>query len=397
MTSPQSMKWTTSQGASLTLDANIDLSYIWRNQYTLSVGLFQENIPTGNNKRVFKVDLLSSTNQVLHSRNIYMHKGGWNILCSELEISGTHSISKVRITQTAGSAGNIYIDNFLIYALQNSRHSIGSSGVEKEKLWLEDEVNYPTTALTQQEKDAFLTIAERVIPLPSKVSSISNSVMDNYRAIHARYNIETNGVYANGVNPPCYYSRSYNKLDQETVNTIQYLNNQELCKQMENMGKAWYQTNNAAQKEELGTMITDIVRLATTYGGMPNAWYNGRGFAEGVYYAKELLEENGLIDKATELIILQYDLDLILYGEHRWEFAQEHSDVGPEFFWAASADDLNTASKSTILGVLAGADNAEKARNIRRLTSWLDNIALNYSPSTDGTLKPDGSWFHHWG
>ncbi len=398
MTSPQSMLWTSAMGASLTLDANIILPYVWPHQYMLTVGLFQEDIPTGNDQRIFKIECLSNSDVVLCTRIIYLRKGGWNILSSDIVESRSIAVAKVRITQTAGTPGNIFVDNFMIHAQQNSTQGVATKGIESEKLAIENKDNYPTKELTQEEKDAFLSIAERVIPLPSKTASISIETMDGFRLVYKRYNITIKGKYANGVNP-LYYYRSLDKLDQESNPTLQYRQNANLCQQIKEMGKAWYQTNDTSQKAELGKMVSELVRLATTYGGMPNAWYNGSGFAAGVYYAKELLEQEGLLAEVTDQLIQQYSVAEILYREHRWDLLLDEGKDGSNAagFWKTTCDDLNTASLSTMLCVLVGADNPEKARNLYRMKSWLDNIALTYAPTTEGALKPDGSWFHHWG
>ncbi|WOO42001.1 chondroitinase family polysaccharide lyase [Rubellicoccus peritrichatus] len=396
MTSPQSLKWTSSVGSFLSFDAGVSLSYEWRVIYYLTLGLFQEDSPTGSNKRAFQIDLISADGVVRQTRQMYLHKSGWNILCSELDDLRNYPVDKVRITQTAGQPGDVFLDNFMIYASQRTIVGVATSGIERETQWLENAADYPVTPLTEEEKNAFSTIAERVITYPKKVSNISSSKMNEFRALHSYYKIQTNGDYANGVNP-LYYYRGLDKLDAESNPTLQYRKNNELCDRLEDLGKAWYQTNDIGQKAELGDMITDIIRLSITYGGIPNPWYNGRGFVEGVYYTRELLESEGLLDRVAGQIFLQYKVDRILYNNHSWDNPLAQTEGKPEFFWQATADDLNTAAKSTMLSILIAPDSPEKARNLRRTKSWLENVALAFSPHTSGTLKPDGSWYHHWG
>ncbi|WP_077342274.1 chondroitinase family polysaccharide lyase [Pseudocolwellia agarivorans] len=398
MSAPQSMRWNTSQGASLTLNVNINLKKSWPTHYYLTAGVFQADIPTGKNKRAFKIELLSANNSVIASRNIYMHRGGWNILCSNLKFSSNQTVDKIKITQIQGTSGAVLLDNVMISAFQNSNDVFMSNGtveVENPELTMDKAKNYPATTLTKAQKKAFLTIAEKVIPFPKKVSKISIPKLKEYIALHAFYNIKTKGDYASGVNP-LYYWRSVTKKESDPF--IHYTQNQLLCKKMKEIGKAWYQTRDKKQKAVLARIITDFVRLAVTFGDMPNPWYNGRGFADGVYYAKDLLEEAGLLDRITTLIMQQYGVDQVLFNEQRWDnplaLKGKH---GPEFFWQGTADHLNTTSKSMILSILTAADTSEKARNLTRFKSWMDNIVLSYSPSVEGTLKPDGSWYHHWG
>ena len=73
-----------------------------------------------------------------------------------------------KIAQVAGASGDIYLNNFMIYASQNASLGAETRGIEDEKLAIENMDDYPTASLTQEEQDAFLTIAERVIPLPNK-------------------------------------------------------------------------------------------------------------------------------------------------------------------------------------------------------------------------------------
>lgn len=399
MTQPQSLMWDTLPGASLTFDADVAFPKMDQNYYYLTVGIFQEDIPSGADKRAFCVELLSAADEVITARNIYMHRGGWNMLCSNLEFSSSQTVGKVRITQTGGAAGTVLLDNLMINSFRHNSPifmSVGSVEVDLSEASIDQAENYPVSALTDEERDAFQAIANRVIPLPNKVSSISSSQMNTYRAFHAQYHVVTHGEYASGMNP-LYYWRSV--VSEVTDISLVYKQNESMCSMLKQMGAAWYQTRDAAQKEELGNMVVDLVRLATTFGGMPNAWYNGRGFADGVYYARELLEQEGLLDRATTLIMQQYGVDKVLFNEHRWDnpVAVASDGKGPEFFWQATADHLNTTSRSMVLSILTGADTSEKARNLYRLKSWMDQIALTYSPNNGGTLKPDGSWFHHWG
>ncbi|GAL82080.1 hypothetical protein JCM19274_2791 [Algibacter lectus] len=400
MSSPQSMKWNTSKGASLLFNANVTLEKSWPNNYYLTLGMFQEDVPKRDDKRVFKVELLSVTGDVIISRDINMHRGGWNILCSDLKLPSTVTVDKVRITQISGVSGAVLLDNFMISAFQNNNiifMANGTAEIGNAELTMDKANNYPETVLTEDEKQAFLSIAEKVIPLPEKINQISSEKLQEYKEFHDFYNIVSHGEYASGKNP-LYYWRS---VTSEVTNLfIHYVQNEKLCKKLKEIGKAWYQTEDAIQKKELSIIMTDLIRLAVTFGDMPNPWYNGRGFAEGgVYYAKDLLQEAGLLDRVTTLIMQQYGVDLVLFNDQKWDnpLGGLKGPLGPEFFWQATADHLNTTSKSMILSVLVGANTPEKARNLKRFKSWLDNIALTYSPGVDGTLKPDGSWFHHWG
>lgn len=424
MTAPQSLRWESKVGATLNFNAPVKLVKTKRYLYYFTFGLFQENFAADKSIRTFSVVLKDQSGKTVIEKALYLHRCGWNIVSIQVPVSNTLSISAVEIKQTAGAEGAVFVDNLMLYnGYMQGIHA--SPNIFNEKMI--DKGSYPAKAtLTPEETKGFKEVNDRIIylqnpqvfkyeelqscdknsiPKSAKLSSVPSKTMDKFRAVYESYNIQQQGKYANGENP-LYYTRKLQGYDSQEAspNDFMYEKNTRLCLAMREMGMTWCRLSDSKERTELGKMICNLVRLSYTYGSLPSAWYNGRGFADGIFFARNLLEKEGLIDDITEQLMQQYGVDRVLYDEHSLltplksgEAPAFSGPTTPEFYWHSTADDLNTGSLSMISIIAMSPDSPEKARNFYRLKSWLDIITLNYAPNTMGTLKPDGSWFHHWG
>ncbi len=424
MTAPQALRWESKVGATLQFKAPVKLQKTLRNAYYFSVGIFQEKLPDDKSTRTFSLIMKDAGGKVIMDKTIYLHRCGWNIACVQVPVSNSLAIDVIEIKQTAGAVSTLFIDNLMIYNgyMQGIQPT---PNIFEEKVI--DKSTYPAkSTVSDEELKGFKDIIDRImfmqnpavfnldelqktdknsIPKSAKLSTVPSKTMDKFRSFYASYHIQQQGKYANGENP-LYYSRKLRGYDSQegSPDDHMYLKNTKLCLTMREMGMIWYRLSDSKERAELGKMICDLVRLCCTYGSVPAAWYNGRGFADGVFFARDLLAKEGLIEDITAQLMQQYSLEQIIYEEHSLltplksgalMTIQRHPT--PEFYWSSCADDLNTGSLSMISIFALLPDSPEKARNFYRLQSWLDNIALNYAPSAMGTLKPDGSWFHHWG
>jgi hypothetical protein len=122
---------------------------------------------------------------------------------------------------------------------------------------------------------------------------------------------------------------------------------------------------------------------------------------KGVYYGRDALAAQGLLKPISKQIIMQYGVNNILDMEPIWEkppfITPEINQMGPEFPWKTTADDLNTGVESTVMAILLEPDSEEKSIHLKKLSTWYSRVALAYAPGTHDCLKPDGSRFHHWG
>ncbi len=424
MTSPQSIRWESRVGAALSFKAPVKLLKTLHNNYFFSIGLFQEKFSDDKSVRTYSLTLKGQGGNIISSKLLYLHRCGWNIACIKIPVSSSLVVGEIELTQTAGADGSIFIDNLMIYngymqGIQPSPY------IYDEKV--KDKTSFPAkSTVTAEEIKGFKDINDRIIfmqnpqvfkledlqntdknsvPKSSKLSSVPTKTMDKFRNFYESYHIQHQDKYVNGENP-LYYSRKLRGFDSSegSPDDIMYEKNTKLCQTMREMGMTWYRLADSKERTELGKMICDLVRLSCTYGSVPAAWYNGRGFADGIFFARDLLAKEGLIDDITAQLMQQYSLEQIIYEEHSLMTPLKSGALltiqrypTSEFYWSSCADDLNTGSLSMISIFALLPDSPEKARNFYRLQSWLDNIALNYAPLALGTLKPDGSWFHHWG
>jgi hypothetical protein len=424
MTSPNSLRWESKTGSVLNFTSGVKLIKTLKCNYYFSVGLFQEKKTTDGSLRTFKVEAKDEAGNLVVNLQLYLHRCGWNIAAIQLPATFTKVISKIEIMQNGGAEGEVYVDNLMLY---NGYMAGISSSPNIYEPTVTDKSAFPAkSTLSADEVKGFKAINDRILNTQdpkvfnlqelektdknnnsqtSKLNRVSPTTMTRFRDLYKSYNIQQIGKFANGENP-LYYSRKLQGYDLQEASPEDYYykKNTTLCQTMREMGMTWYRLSDSPERAELGKMICDLVRLSTTYGGLPNPWYNGRGFADGIFFARELLAKEGLIDDITEQLMQQYNVDRVLYNEHTLNITKKSTRTlavsnpsTPEFYWNSTADHLNTASLSMISIVAMSPDSPEKARDFIRLKSWLDNIALNYAPSTMGTLKPDGSLFHHWG
>ncbi len=407
MTEGNSLKWTTTIGSALTFVAPMTFgsSYPDSSVPMISVGLFQEQMPSDGKIRSFSVEFIDTYGKTAYVLNIYLRKTGWNILCTVPTIAKGTSIKTVRIKQKSGLGGDVFVDNFMFYLNQTQDNWPQTAQILDSISAFDRVLYYPTKVLTSDETQAFKTISDKVMPPLTAVSSKSASIMAAYKVIYDSLKISTTGNFANGMNPLPYHRARPGEI-RDLGSYAVYKFNEKICTNLMNMGKDYNAVQDVAQKALLKKYIIDIVRLCLTYGGMPDTYYNGRGFADGVYYAKDALQEAGLLDRIVEQLKMMGELGTILYTEHRfdnvpdmmwWQGAYQRTAPIATFYWRMNADDLNTQHRAVMLSIIAGADNAEKARDLYRLSDWLSNISLRYGPGTQDCLKPDGSWFHHWG
>lgn len=391
LTPKNSLKWSTEgAGSSLNFECGMTkqpTGYDWRHQYYFSIGLFQEAMAANGEIRSFEVNLISEKNGVLASYHLYLHKEGWNLDAEQLKISNV-KIDRVEVKQTAGPGGTIYLDDLMIY-ICNARQLRKTPGIDMPHLYNEQAENYPIHPLTKEEEEAFEIIGQRVLPEPKAVAALSEKEMQTYRDYYNLWSIqpvEETDYYVTGT-PILYYHRAapgYTPMNDSSYFMVGLYG--QFCSGFEKLGKAYCAVQDKEQKAELENYVIDIVSYALTYSCIPDSWYGGRGFAEGCYYGRAALIKAGLAEKMAQQLKLQYETDLILYNEHKWEST---------ILWPNSADDLYTASKQTMLSILIDADTPEKARNLYCFQDYMNEILLNYAPHVNGTLKPDGSLFHH--
>ena len=119
-----SLKWTTEGKDSKVIFENgltmTATGYDWRHTYWINIGFFQPELPNDGSKRSFEVQLTSGET-IFKSYHVYLHRTGWNFFAAQIGRSGMYGIpanvkvDNVVIKQTAGTAGEIYLDDVMMY------------------------------------------------------------------------------------------------------------------------------------------------------------------------------------------------------------------------------------------------------------------------------------------
>lgn len=411
-TDSSSLKWSTDGvGSSLTFDSGTELFHYWdskkavgvqldwQSTWYITVGFLQEAMPEDGVTRSFRVGLVSGGDEI-ESYNVYLHKDGWTFLGNSVTSPKNTVVDSIRITQTGGTACDVYIDDIALYVRNNS--TLRSTPYsQSETLYSDNAENYPTHELTDEELEAFKTIESRVLSDPEPIEKIPDSEMEAFREYYNTWEIEyIDGTeLVNGYCPLQFHrappgNTVYN-LDTYSMNKDYYY----LCSTYKTLGATYKAVTDPEQKAELKKYVVDIAKLALTYSNVPDKWYAGQGFAEGCYYARDALAEAGLADKIAKQLKEQYGIDAILYSEHVFENPpvdlSSTSNLGPEFDWRIDADNIFNGANATMISILSDADSPEKARNLYMFKDYMDKLMMNYTPGTSGGLKPDGSIFHH--
>ena len=407
MSGRQSLYWQPGPGNTVSFKAGLVLQpaakgFAYGVAYHLTFGLF---LPARNPREPapgFRAELLAADGTVLFQVPFYLHKAGWNILDVQPGLPTKTRVEQIRLVAGPGQVPAVLVDNVMLFLGTMKPIGVATVGILDSQTPSERVAQAATaTAVTPEQLAAFRTIADRVVPPVTPVASLPPAKVAAFEAWRDSWKIQRKGAFANGRFPLYYYRAVPGDLVQDSSSSRMYQENQTFCGKLGELGRAYAACQDAAQKARLRRCLVDMVRLAATFGGMPNAWYNGRGFAEGVYYGRDALAAEGLLEPISEQILQQYGVDQILAQKPVWDqppvrTGQSVNPENVEFLWKSCADDLNTGAQSTLLTVLIGVDGPAKADRLRRLSAFYSRVVLNYAPQSNGTLKPDGSWFHHW-
>jgi len=397
MTRGRSLLWHTGEGGAIIFDAGLKLQQPRGNRfYNLSMGLFLASRNEREPAPSFQVELVDDQSTVRYNTTLYLHRVGWNLLTVSPGVPLGTRIAKIRLSRMSGPPVSVYLDNLMLGGFVG----VETPGILLPVVYFERAESDASRLLLPDEREAFQTIADRILRPVRPIAHLGEATVKAYETWRNAWNIEKKGHFANGEFPLSYYRTTPGDTRVDSSSYTMYNRNQEFCGTLGRLGFDYASCQDPAQKARLRACLVDMVRLAVTYGGMPTAWYNGRGLVEGVYYGRDALEAEGLLGPISRQVIMQYGVDRILDTPPVWEkppLRPELSMNGPEFIWRTSADDLNTGSKSTVLTVLLEPDSVKKATNLKKLSTWYSRVALSYAPNANGTLKPDGSCFHHWG
>ena len=400
ITRGRSLRWRTKGGGSIVFNAGMKLQALKQctennAPYYLSMGLFLASRNDREPVPAFRAELIGNNDTVIHQVPFYLHKAGWNILsvCLKSIPRGTQ-IKTIRLTKMPGAPVSVLLDNVML----GSAAPDSTAGIFSPVVYYEKEAP-PSRALSAAEKEAFKIISDRIMPPVTPVARLPEAKLEAYKAWHDWWHIERKRGFVNGQFP--LIRHFYTPGTPHSQRNYMWEKNCSLCSTVGQLGVDYAACQDPIQKDRLRTYLVDMVWLARTYSGVPSAWYNGRGFVKGVYYGRDALAAEGLLKPINKQIIMQYGVNNILDRDPIWEkppfITPEVNQMGPEFPWKTTADDLNTGVESTVMAILLEPDSAEKSIHLKKLSTWYSRVALAYGPGTHDCLKPDGSRFHHWG
>ncbi|RMD82511.1 MAG: hypothetical protein D6820_03585, partial [Lentisphaerae bacterium] len=422
LTPPSSLRWDTRPGSSLFLPLHTlvdkDRKIARKYPLILSLGIFLEQPPPADDSPQLNLYLRDPKGNAILEHPIWLHRQGWNMLAVSLDIPQGTPLAEAELRYRHGPQQlSLYFDNFLIYwANIGNQLPPHSRGMTSPRSPFASQKRYPLdpTLRNQTGLAAIIEkIRRRVIPPLPPIQKLPPQRIAHLLSETKYFFHHRQGPFAFG-KPPIYYHRAVpgdNRTDSSSY--FIYQDHSRFCQLIRELGRAWEAVRDPAQKEKLGEAVLDLLRLAVTTSGVPNPWYNGRGLAEGAFRARNLLVKEGLNEGVRRLLMNQYGSNTILYLPHHWEDPPQPEElhwstrpVNPapftkwrkcEFLWHSTADSLNTEGQSLMISILIGSDIQRISADLFQLKSWLENIALNDAPYTNGTLKPDGSWFHHHG
>ena len=162
ISAPASLRWRSSSGAALTFDAKVRLKAVPKHKYAFSVGLFQENVDR-KALRTFRIRIFDRNGKAIADRKLWLHRKGWNFAAFPVDIGKEPELSRVEITQTGGPAGELFLDNLLIYHTYMAGF-LPSPYIFESEYPLDEQSKYPPNAkLTDAEKEGLRKIRERLM------------------------------------------------------------------------------------------------------------------------------------------------------------------------------------------------------------------------------------------
>lgn len=153
-------------------------------------------------------------------------------------------------------------------------------------------------------------------------------------------------------------------------------------------------TKDPVRKDELREIYYDLYDYSVYVGGMPNSWYGGEGYMESVYLMrKDLNATHRLTFDLVRAWSSRFGYQRIFNSKERIDLKgriPENITIKGE-----DCDYMRITMPGLILYSLLQPGPAQRVQHLHAFSDWLGNVVLEYAPGKTGTLKPDGTTFHH--
>lgn len=315
----------------------------------------------------------------------------WVLFCEDAEKAAP--VEGLRIT-APGTSGTIFIDAIEIgpvpWTRQGDAHTPYTNPTRANgKYWFTPQdfaagpVPPPAAECTAQDSAAFREIERRYEnwmfgglekptgPIATRLASVATYVQEGHQAF-ARLGLVRRGESVCGPGVFCEGDGQRPRLASEVFQPISLplaydgrLNGGQLARERFLDLIDYAHDQGWAAGSLMGTSYGEQLRIAS--------------YVHALYILRDFCQERGRLER--ELQTLHYQLAL---GEiYR---IPDHA--------GATADDLRTLLLFRLLYVLMLPDSPGKVRDLRCLVRWAD-AALSVTPGYGGTIKPDGTVFHH--
>jgi len=289
-----------------------------------------------------------------------------------------------RLTIKGDTPGTLYLDELTFAKVMRASHDFSARPALPSVRF------HPTRRFIWGGDRSELHLSKPWYPLKAKVAP---EEADSLRQIEARYlAYEAGGdvsVQQHGEAKMREVREEFMALgivrDQDKINGPISAGTTPYARLMKRIGVMYRQTKDQGEKAELADLGLQISTHAIQ-ANLSISWYPGRGMADGMYFLRDVLAENGTLDQAVAYIREHYQFNQVYDLHHNHGF---HNAKGLNSDW------LYTNSIGCLLSVLMMPDSPEKVRDLRHFVKWYSQVATGFAPGLMDSLKPDGSHFHH--
>lgn len=329
-------------------------------------------------------------------------RGAWVAFDRDMEGTPEKDMDAVRITYTGKSRhGKLFFDGVIPASFQDVRYhtpdwQLPFVNPDNTNFWLllNREWQNPldialSECVTSRDAEDFSTIEERFKTLVTE--GVKIWPVEKIREYYKSWNISFNPDGTIKGKPVWFVRYAETYLHSGVDAAKDFADNGQLLKDlndaMVSIARSWAESENAAEKKEIGEMYVNLTRLlldqgfqaGSGLGTVHHLGYSMRNFYNAPVIAKELLRENALLESVQQAMSWFSGL-----GEVKLEPEHDGMDV----------DAFNTLLMGRLASVIMMEDSPLKVATMKAFSRWADN-GYKYTEGLNPAFKRDGTVVHH--
>lgn len=160
-------------------------------------------------------------------------------------------------------------------------------------------------------------------------------------------------------------------------------------------------TQNSSQKNTLKDMFFDLYDFGVFIGGIPDVWSAGKPAMPAIFLMRdELTLTNRFTPELRAEFKRRIGFDRVYMNYAHFPVFYEINGVPRVSRSGETGEDLDylrIISVALVIHAVLEDTPAKQVRDLKEVSRYYSDFALNYSPGIIDGLKPDGLMFRHWG